>query len=207
MVAKISEHPEIGAKFAQVIAMSSLLETRLSGLLAMISGGGAEVTLAMFLAVNSVDAQRAMLRSAAEVALKGPEQEALIELLDDYRSRARERNKIAHGIWVTSPDVADALLLVRSADMAAYNKEFARHAHISPLDPLPDEFHDLIWRNCMIYRVQDFDDIFSRLVAYDSQIMQFWMNMVTARQEDAASAVQGSLPLDVPDPAHPLQEG
>lgn len=207
MVAKIADHPDLGAKFAQVIAIASLIETRLSGLLAMMSGGNAEVTLAMFLAVNSTDAQRAMLRSAAEVALKGPEQEALIELLDEYRARARERNKIAHGIWATSPDLPDTLLLVRSSDMATFNKAVAMQAHNGPKARFPTSLQDHLWQNCMAYRAADFEDIFMRLCTYDGQIMQFWNNLLDARLAEATSAEQGALPLDEPDPAPPHDQG
>jgi hypothetical protein len=196
MVSKLADHPDLCAKFAQVVAVASLLETRLSGLLAMLSGGSAEVTLAMFMAVNSTDAQRAMLRSAAEVALKGQEFEALCDLLDDYKARAKERNKVAHGIWATSSDVPNALLLVRAADLAALNKRLAMLAMTNIRGPLPDDLTDHLWQNCMIYRAKDFEDVLARLIAYDTQIVDFWQNLMQARIDEATSAEQGALPLE-----------
>jgi hypothetical protein len=188
--ANVSTRAVLGMKIAHVVAHASLLETRLSGILAMLSGGNPEVTMAMFLAVNSTDAQRAMLRSAAEATLDGQELEALCDLLDEYRNRARERNKIIHGAWATCAEFPDALLLARTADIAAMHKRLALFTHQRGQFP---DLTDGVWQNCMIYREQDFDQVIARLSAFDLQIIGFWTNLMNRHKDSEPIPEQASL--------------
>lgn len=205
MVSAIESRSELAVKLSQIIAISSLMETRLSAILAGISGGNAEITVAMFQAVNSTDAQRSMLRSAAEVALAGHELDTLCDLLDEHRNRAKERNKIVHGIWCTADEYPDALLLARPADIAAISKRMAVFRHFG--QSVHDEATDDIWKNCMIYRAQDFDQVLGRLISFDNQIAQFWVNLLTDQTVPLPNEEQASLPLEETSQDPPLPEG
>lgn len=192
---------------AEVVALSSVLESRLSALLSLLSGGNPETTMAMFLAVNSADAQRSMLKAAATSVLKGQELETFNDLMDEFRTRYRERNKIVHGIWVVSNDYPDALLLAHSSDMAAMWKRLAIRA-VAAIQP-DDHLFDGLWQNLMIYKANDFTQIAQRLAAFDGQIMSFWTSILDHQIERVRlqGAPQGELALVPSDQAPPPQEG
>jgi len=185
MFERIGEKPELAAKIGQIVAISGLMESRLSAILASVSGGNVEVTMAMFQAVNSTDAQRAMVKAAAEVALSGHELEALLELMDEYRNRARERNKIVHGIWATADEFPDALLLGRAADLAAMAKRITQLN--GEWSSATEDLTEVIWRNCMVYEAKDFDDVISRLKGFDNQLANFWMSLIAGKATPSAT--------------------
>jgi hypothetical protein len=190
----VRDRPALAVKFAHVVALSAQLENRLAALLSILCGSNAETTMAMFMAVNSSDAQRSMLRAAAECVLTGHELEQFGDLMDEFRTRYRERNKIVHGLWSTSTSHPNALLLGRAADFAGMWKKVAILA--AAVDPPPTNILDGVWQNVMIYKEKDFDDVISRLEAFDQQIMNFWESvfhrMIGIEQEEAAE--QPSLP-------------
>jgi hypothetical protein len=183
----VTERPALAGKFALVVALSAQLENRLAALLSILCGSNAETTMAMFMAVNSSDAQRAMLRAAAESVLTGHELEQFGDLMDEFRTRYRERNKIVHGLWAASSSHPNALLLARASDFAGMWKRVAVLAATNA--PPPDNILDGVWQNVMVYREKDFDDVVLRLTAFDAQIMNFWESvfhrMVGIEQEES----------------------
>src|SRR4051794_14231605 len=88
----LNNRPEHAAVLGKIVAVSGRLEGNLGFLLAFFSGGSAKITMAMFNATTSTEAQRSMLLAAASLAISGAELEQFHDLMADFRPRYAERN-------------------------------------------------------------------------------------------------------------------
>jgi len=113
----LTERPEHAAVLGQIVGISGRLENSLGWLLAFFSGGSASITIPMFNAVASTDAQRSMLLAAAHHALSDLELSAFRELMEDFRPRYGERNRLVHNLWGHSDAHPDKALLWRASDL------------------------------------------------------------------------------------------
>lgn len=106
------KNPEFGAQIATVTNAFSYLEMELGESLAKLLGTQAETGISMYLSLTSTAGQLAILEAAARVALKGKRQELFMALVSLVRRAAKDRNKVAHGLWARSHKITDKVLLI-----------------------------------------------------------------------------------------------
>lgn len=94
----LRSRPRHAQVIGQIVAISGRIESRLASLLAIMTGGLTHVTVPMFLAVRSTDAQRAMLSAAAEQVLQADSLQRFTELMAEWKQRYGERNKLVHNL-------------------------------------------------------------------------------------------------------------
>jgi hypothetical protein len=154
-----------------IIGISGTLEANLGWLLALLSRGSATITMSMFHAVVSTDAQKAMLLAAAEKALAGPELEAFKDLMDDFRPRYGERSKLVHNLWGHSNDHPDKALWCKTSDAASLIAKFAAASEPESLSRIAAA--EQLCFKCMAYSVKDLEEVALRLNGYKRRVDEF----------------------------------
>jgi len=95
----LTQRPQHAVVIGHIVGISGRLENSLGWLMAFLSQGSATITMAMFNSVSSTEAQRAMLRAAAEHRLVGGDRDIFDDLMLDFRPRYKERNRVVHNVW------------------------------------------------------------------------------------------------------------
>lgn len=170
-----------------IVGISGRLESALGWLMAFMTRGSATITVAMFHAVASTDAQRAMLMAAANHALQGQELAAFNDLMDDFRSRYGERSRLIHNIWGHSTDHPDKALWWRSADLGSSLARIAASADYNAMQQI--SFNEDLSLKAMTYTVQDLQDAASRLDDYRGRVTNFVMDIWNNHPALAAQAI------------------
>src|SRR5262249_13091374 len=124
---------------------------------------------AMFNSVSSTEAQRSMLRAAAEHRLAGGDRDIFDELMLDFRPRYKERNNIVHNVWGHSNDHPDKALLWKSGDLST---SAAVLASSQTAEDVQKSAIDLSLK-AMSYTVQDLTQIVLRLHEFTGRVQRF----------------------------------
>ena len=185
----LGHRPLHAAALGEMIAISAQIEHCLGYMLATFNGGNAAISIEMFSAVTSTDAQRAMLQVAGERALKD-DPEALAhfnDLMNEWKPRYAERSKLVHNMWGWSKDHPDKALwchasqgnvlwiAVADIDSAEAALQVARVA-------------GGIWQYTFTYTVKDIQDVTARLDEYANRVLKFLHEMLTKRLRTIAQA-------------------
>ena len=166
------------AVMGQIIGISGRLESTLGVLLALMSRGSAPITISMFHAVVSTDAQKAMLLATAQHALAGVELEAFKDLLEDFRPRYTERSKLVHNLWGHSNDHPDKALWWRTADLGATIAKISAATTLAAAGQIAvDEDISL---KAMLYTVRDLEGIAARFGEYTERVNTFTTQLIQA---------------------------
>jgi hypothetical protein len=142
----------------------------LGWMLALFSGGSAAITIPMFHAVTSTDAQRAMLEAAAVKVLKGGELTEFSGLMEEFRPRYRERSRLIHNLWGHSNDYPDKAIWCPASEAASFMGSLAM---ARTLVELPELSGSALSLQCMTYTVKDLEDVATRLDGYTTQVGAF----------------------------------
>lgn len=172
-ISGLVNRPQHSVVIGHIIGMSGRLEAALGWLLALFSGGSAPITVSMFHAVVSTDAQRAMLLAAAEKALAGAELEEFRELMGDFRSRYKERSKLVHNLWGHSNDHPDKALWISSSDAGSNMADLAASTDFQAWLNGAD-----LSTKCLTYTVQDLTDVAVRLDEYLRRVLAFLNGLI-----------------------------
>jgi hypothetical protein len=167
----LAHRPQHAQVLGEIIGASGRLEGALGILLALLSRGSAPITISMFHAVSSTDAQRAMLLAAANHALAGPEKTAFHDLMDDFRPRYGERSRLVHNLWGHSNDHPDKALLWRASDVGVTIAKVSASGSFAEAAQIADEEH--LSLKAMAYTVQDLTEVHIRLSEYTSRVNSF----------------------------------
>src|SRR5262245_30818200 len=121
-------NPYIGVPVANIIALSARVDHELSLLLVHILGAKARAAHAMFDAIRSNQLKMQVLVAAANTELKTePEKHLAFRAVLKAADIAQEdRNKVAHWLWGSAPELPDALLLANPAFVRLQNIEQLR---------------------------------------------------------------------------------
>lgn len=198
-VSGLLHRPEHAAILGQIVGVSGRLENALGWLLALLSQGSASITIPMFQAVVSTDAQRAMLLAAADQALTGPEKEAFHDLMEDFRPRYRERSLLVHNLWGHSNDHPDKALWWRASDLGSIMAQIAT----DPTRPTED-----LSLKAMTYTLPELRGVLLRLDEYLTRVNALITDLWNSHPRIAAatSAATNATPmstepqLDLPPP-------
>ncbi|WP_340647666.1 hypothetical protein [Phenylobacterium sp.] len=186
----LEDRPDHARVIGQIVAISGRIESRLGSLLAIMTGGLTHVTIPMFLAVRSADAQRSMLQAAAQHALGPDDLERFTAIMDDWRGRYGERNKIVHNIWGHSDDHPKLAIRIAAEDFAEIwktsafltNPEVAERAAITLRD---------LWKSCEGWTVKDLEDVKTRLEGYETRISRLWADLYDRQFPRVAPTMTG----------------
>lgn len=178
-ISGLAQRPQHAAQLGIIVAISGRLENALGGLLAFMSRGSATITMQMFNAVASTDAQRAMLLAAAKHALAGPELEAFNEVMEDFRPRYSERSKLVHNVWGHSDAHPDKALLWKSADLGLITAQLAAALTPEAMGAFASTTGDLSLK-AMGYTLKDLQDVAARLGEYTVRVEAFIGNLIQA---------------------------
>jgi hypothetical protein len=156
------QKPNLANLVAVAIGWSSNIEYALGLVLVTMLDANVKPAFAMFSAITSAAAQRSALSSAAEAVLSPDDLEIFGAVLAVARTTSEQRNKFAHGLWGTSPQVPDALLLVSPEHILGVH---AQQTHFFSLPP--DLMMDLDqWPSgeidptkIFVYREKDFQNL------------------------------------------------
>lgn len=194
------QRQEHAAALGTIIGISGRLESALGWLLAFFSGGSASITIPMFHAVTSTDAQKAMLEAAAEKVLKGSELGQFRALMEEFRPRYRERSKLVHNLWGHSKDHPDKAIWCPASEAAAF---MGLVASAQTREELPFLGESQLSLQCMTYTVKDLHDVGLRLETYTGQVNAFLGDLMNNHPVLAALANsaptpsrEGELPLE-----------
>lgn len=174
----LRSRPRHAQVIGQIVAISGRIESRLASLLAIMTGGLTHVTVPMFLAVRSTDAQRAMLSAAAEQVLQADSLQRFTELMAEWKQRYGERNKLVHNIWGHSDDHPDLAIRIASEDFSEVWKATSAGGDILALQQNIGIINEL-WRSCEGWRVKDLESVEKRLDDYEVRIAKFWQELFT----------------------------
>jgi len=107
----LAVRPDQATLVAQTIAGWAVTETHLGHIFGFLIGASKPVTMTMYAAMRSFDVQRALLETAARELLPVRYADMLFAVLVVLNRAASVRHQFAHGIWGSSQDIPDALLL------------------------------------------------------------------------------------------------
>ncbi len=186
----LGERLDHAALLGQVVSISGRLESLLGWTLALFSRGSAEITVPMFNAVSSTDAQRSMLLVAAERALAPNEYDAFSDLMEDFRPRYKERNKLVHNLWGHSDDHPEMAVWCKASEAAAIMAQAATFTDPSQLRDIPD-----FSTKCMLYSLLDLNDVCVRLGEYTLRVTNFLQQLA---ESHPALASEASASTDAP---------
>jgi len=172
----LDKRPELALKIAQVGAAWSQLDLQRVHLLMALLRNGAPTGVRMYLSLSGSASQEAVLTAAFGNFLPDSTQKMFESLMRDIKARARERNRIVHGIWGVSDDYPEALINCQLNDMATNSvTRYRIISHVSTLGLKPIDFEkhqqaEFI-KACRVYRANDFKDVFRRIANTTNDII------------------------------------
>lgn len=206
--------PDHASMLGHVVSQASLVDSNLGYLLAYLTRTSAPVAIAMFHAVNSTEAQRAMLNAAAEHQLTGASLDEFKDLMSDFRTRAGERNRLVHNIWGISPQHPGKAVWCPAKDYTKLPVTLAI-SETAEAFPLFIEKYEAIWESCSLYTVKDLQDVYLRLTGFGEQVRTYITKLLADHPGLTASIAAASEPISAPNkssqpgsaPDNPHQSG
>lgn len=162
--------PEHAAWLGRIVAVSGALEALLGHYLALLTGVSSRVTMSMFHAVTSTDAQRAMLTAAAEEILCGAELEEFRELMSEFKTRYSERSRLVHNVWGESAQLPNKAIWIAAKDATRLTAAMASTTDSDQLNLLMNHESGQIWKKCSTYTAKEMQDAHDRLSAYTDRV-------------------------------------
>jgi hypothetical protein len=181
-------NPLIGLRVANVISLSARVDHELSLLLVHILGANAQAAHAMFDAIRSNQLKMQVLVAAANAELKSePEKHLAFRAVLKASDIAQEdRNKIAHWVWGSAPELPDTLLLANPTYVRLQNVQQLRLSQnteslakflSSGLANAEREEMDKLWEvdkdNVDVYTLQDLQGVVIKLVEATNVLFYF----------------------------------
>lgn len=132
--AKVSLHldhstnkPELAVLVSGIFARWAWIEHSLSILLLHVLGAEAKPALAMFSVLNTQRLQLSAVGAAAQSVLSSEEFETFTAVMSAVGKVQTDRNRLAHWVWGTCPELPDCLLLVKPESLKAQETRFVEH--------------------------------------------------------------------------------
>jgi hypothetical protein len=168
----LEQRPKLAVAIARVSTEWADIEVELGLLLGTMLHTGARTGVAMYLALRGSGTIREdVLIAAAAKTLPKNMQLELEVLLDQVGKRGKERNKVVHCLWGTSPKFVDALINCPPDNLVqeVYSADgLVRVSELTEFNPGPD-----FVGNLMVYKAKCFAAIHSRLSTTVSHLRTF----------------------------------
>ena len=132
------EQPELAGLVMQTIEIWSRIDFTRTTLLAEFLKADFDVVHSMFNALTADSAKRSVIKAAGRAALKDDNegQSFFLAVMKFCDSEQKTRHKFAHWIWTTSPDLPDALVLVKPTMLVQAHFELLDSVLTKPPGPL-----------------------------------------------------------------------
>jgi len=161
----MEKNSELGGLIADIIARWSAIEHRLAHIMIMLLGSNPVPAYAIFSTLINSSTQFDAVDRVAKSELSEENYERFAASLSVVKTMAKARNKLAHWIWATSPQVPEALLLGRPVKLLEkavriqmFQSEFVVKSPESKAKYPKDLYHaDL--ENIFVYRKADLEQI------------------------------------------------
>lgn len=171
----VQDEPDLAKWITNIIVTWPHLEEKLGWSLAALLRTEAHIGVAIYSSLTSTAAQREILEHAAEVALASDEDLPLfLAMLDALKSVIKQRNPLAHDMWGSSTDVPGALLCLQAKAQLERRGAAVRQWLISNTLTVPPKLPKLDYSKVMVYREQDFKNIFQAMHDLIQHFSDFW---------------------------------
>jgi hypothetical protein len=171
--AALRRYPALAADLGEIIALWSRIESTLGIALAMMLKAGVRVSVAMYGAILSSQAQMDALEAAARVTL-GPEDFRLFGAVLTLVKRAgSKRHKLAHWLWGYSPEITDALLLIDPDAVLEFSAGHSEFLKAIEEGDFAAQRLRLDLSRVFVYRKRDFDEILDEMHNVDKTTRTF----------------------------------
>lgn len=166
----IKERPALAVHIATIAAKWSVIEFQLGLALGKMIDAPTEAGLAIYLTLTSMPARKKALKAAAKGRLDKDRSEWLDEIIRVLGNRGDERNTVVHGLWGTTPNHPDGLVLCPSDDyvtMYAHSRRMQRFGAKRLQDAFPQNPKHSLWKE------HDFTAIIDRLTEFSQELTGF----------------------------------
>jgi hypothetical protein len=119
--------PELAVLVSGVFARWAWIEHSISVLLLHILGAEAKPALAMFSVLNGQRLQMSAVRAAAKAALPPDQFEIFAAVMSVIECVQKDRNRLAHWIWGSCPELPDSLLLANPESLKTREIRMEEH--------------------------------------------------------------------------------
>jgi hypothetical protein len=119
--------PKLAALVSATIAHWSYIETTKAEILGRLLGRQKSVGIALYLAVRSPTAQRAILDDAVAECMQPVDRPLYAAVMKAVAASQRRRNEFAHHLWGYSDDLPNALLLVDNKTSLSFERSLLEH--------------------------------------------------------------------------------
>jgi hypothetical protein len=121
------KRPELAVLAAKVISEWSLVDSQVSGVYVVMLGTNPAPGTAVYASLIANAVQKDAIRAVARLALDEEQNDVLEAILKLYATAAKERNKIAHWVWGSTPELPGKALLVEPSYLALYHAEYREY--------------------------------------------------------------------------------
>lgn len=172
--AHFADRKELAVVFSETIAASSTVETWLGIVLIFLLGDDPAPALAMLQEDRNISLQAKKIKAAAACRLDGDDLLLFNAAIDAATTPASQRNDIAHGVVLVSPEVPDTILVAKQRDFQLFVMNcFRNHrglpgATTDELKAFAKEFSKTI----KVYEISDLKEILKSLQDAISILMQ-----------------------------------
>lgn len=189
----VSQRPQLAIAITRIVVLWSIVETNLGRILAEILGADASIGVAMYNALVGNAGQEAVLRAVVAEKLSKDDADRFNDLLDEMRSRARERNRIVHGMWGIADTEPDKLIW---QDQRVWAKTIAERFSRMRFDrmPPPLEFDPNLpsgAKGAFVYSDKDFKDIEARILKFSNELEEFAAGLFLRRLRSSIPTIPG----------------
>ena len=122
-----TNNPDLAILVTGIFARWAWIEHSISSLLVHILGAEAKPALAMFSLLNGQRLQMSAVKTAAKAALPSDQFKILDAVVSAIECVQKDRNRLAHWIWGTCPELPGRLLLADPETLKAQDIRIAEH--------------------------------------------------------------------------------
>lgn len=105
------QHPQLAVMIAEIIALWAEIDHAMGTIFSIALGTDAPLAIQLYIAIESEGPRASVMKSGLRARLNEELALRAAKLLDKSRTKAKDRHKLAHGLWGMSPDHPNCLVL------------------------------------------------------------------------------------------------
>lgn len=167
-----ADFPDLAALLASIVEQSAHIDSWHGAILSEMLGASAEIGIAMYGSLSGAQAQRDVLAAVAQEKLSGDTLDLFAVVMKIAGSARKMRNAVVHGVWATSPDIPDGLVMIPGADYTAAQAKMsaAKAQNKEPIKALDDD-------RIYVYKLSDFRHVEQRVRESLSYSQHFFLSL------------------------------
>jgi hypothetical protein len=142
---------------AEVIAVWSEIDHEMGGIFGAALGADAELGIELYVAIQNNAPRKAVMIAGLRARLDKAKANKVEEFVRDLKKPREKRDKIAHGLWGTSPNHPDCLVWADTR-LSMRQKALPERAEVTMADYLANRPYDHIPK-LQLYDSEEFDAI------------------------------------------------